>query len=204
MLDKILITGGSGLLGKHLTKYFPYAEVPPHYEFDVTKPIVNAGECDTVIHLAGFTNVTRAEIDKKACFDLNVTGTKNLREAYPDARFIYISSEYVKNPVNYYSFTKLWGESVVKEMDNYLIIRTLFKDNPFPYMEAFVDQYTTGDYVDVIAPLIAKAIIEGRSGTIDIGTGRKTMFELARRTQPDIKGISVDDVKDVMLPRDYR
>ncbi len=52
--------------------------------------------------------------------------------------------------------------------------------------------------------MIAKEILKGTTGLKYIGTGRKTMFELARRTKPDIKGISVDDIKGVKLPYDYQ
>jgi hypothetical protein len=51
--------------------------------------------------------------------------------------------------------------------------------------------------------MIVKEILNNRSGTIDVGTGRKTIFELARRTRPDIKGILVNDIKGVRLPKDY-
>jgi dTDP-4-dehydrorhamnose reductase len=124
-------------------------------------------------------------------------------KAFPDAYFVYISSEQVKIPTNFYLYTKLWGEEMVKLHKNYLIIRTLFKPNPFPYERAFIDQYTCGDYVDVIVPLIIKEILRKTNGTIDIGTGRKTIYELAKRTVPNIKTISVDDIKNVKLPHDY-
>ena len=87
---------------------------------------------------------------------------------------------------------------------NHLIIRTSFNVSPFPHEYAFVDQYTQGDYLDIIAPMILKEVIKGTTGLVYVGTGRKTMFELARRTIPDIKGISVDDIKSVKLPHDYQ
>jgi len=62
---------------------------------------------------------------------------------------------------------------------------------------------TNGDYVDVITPMIVKEILKHNRGIINLGTGRKSMFELARRTKPDIKANSVDDIKNVKLPHDY-
>ena len=204
MLGKILLTGGHGLLGTELQKYFT-CEAPDSKKLDITD--VNTMvkyDPDIVIHAAAYTDVTKAETDKERCFNVNVRGTYNLTQIFPKAYFVYISSEYAKNPVNFYSQTKQWGEEmVIRYCANHLIIRTLFKASPFPYKYAFFDQWSQGDSVDIIAPMIVKEILRGSVGLHNIGTGRKTMFELARRTVPDIKAISVDDIKDVRLPKDY-
>ena len=201
----ILLTGGSGLLGAELRKLLNVF-APSHKDLDITKPETLTGDYEIIIHAAAYTDVVKAETDKEDCFRVNVTGTLNLLKAYPDSNFVYISSEYSYNPVNYYSETKLAGETAIKVFaKRYLIIRTLFKPNPFPYVKAFNDQYTQGDYVDVIAPLIAKEIKNWNqeNKTVYVGTGRKTMLELARRTRPDIKAISVEDIKNVKLSKDY-
>lgn len=202
MGSRIFMTGGSGLLGQEIQKHIGVF-APSSKEFDILYPKGIDREYDVVIHSAAYTDVTKAETDRKTCFDVNVNGTINMLKLFPEAYFVYISTEYCNNPVNFYSYTKLWGEDLVKKHKNHLIIRTLFKPNPFPYEYAFIDQYTQGDYVDVIAPMIVKEIILGSQGTITLGTGRKNMFELARRTRPDIKGIMVDDIKGVKLPKDY-
>jgi dTDP-4-dehydrorhamnose reductase len=86
----------------------------------------------------------------------------------------------------------------------YLIIRTSFVSNPFPHVKEFTDQYTTGDYIDVIAPMILEAIQNNTENkTIDIGTYRKTMYELAVRTKPNVDKCKVEDIKEVNLPKDY-
>lgn len=200
---RILYTGGSGLLGKHIKEYLDL-ETPSHEKFDITRPETLKGNYDIVIHGAAYTDVPRAEIEKDKCFAINVIGTYNMVRAFPKAYFVHISSEQVKIPTNFYLYTKLWAEEVVKtHHKNYLIIRTLFKDNPFPYKKAFINQRTTGDYVDIIAPMIVKEIMKKTKGIIDIGTERKTIFELARRTVPNIEGILVEDIKNVRLPNDY-
>ena len=216
---KILFTGGSGLLGRYLISYlkamdgdghlYPrvIVDAPRSSELDIRFPIKKKGEYDLIIHSAAYTDVTKAEEWRNTCFNTNVYGTYNLAKTYSDTPFVYISSEYAHNPVNYYSMTKYLGELVVnQETDKCLVIRTLFKDNPFPYEKAFEDQWTCGDYVDVIAPLICEAIFDWlgkESEMIYIGTGRKSMLELARRTKPDIQACSIKDVKGVQLPEDY-
>lgn len=203
MLDKILLTGGTGLLGTEIQKYL-ICDAPSHEMMDITDAnSMITYDPDIVIHCAAYTDVTKAEKEKEKCFKINVEGTYNLATMFKDKYFVYISSEYAVNPVNYYSWTKKWGEEIVmKNCPNHLIVRTLFKANPFPYPFAFFDQYTNGDYVDVIAPMIAKEVMQKTRGTYPFGTGKKSMFQLARRTRPDIAAISVDDIKDVVLPKE--
>jgi|SRR3990167_1075301 len=199
---KILLTGGSGRLGQELQKYTKCI-APSSKEMNITKQI-NRVPVDFVIHAGAYTDVVKAEVERDKCFSVNVLGTLNLVQTYWNTKFIYISSEYTNNPQNFYSWTKLWGEEMVQKHPNHLIIRTSFNVSPFPHEYAFVDQYTQGDYLDIIAPMILKEVIKGTTGLVYVGTGRKTMFELARRTIPDIKGISVDDIKSVKLPHDYQ
>lgn len=202
--SKILLTGGHGLLGQELQKHLScYA--PSSQELDITKPFKKK-EYDLVIHSAAYTDVVKAEVERFKCYHINVFGTFALLKSYYDTPFVYISSEYAKNPVNYYSKTKLAGEVVVQAIaSSYLIIRTLFKPVPFPHDKAFIDQYTQGDSIDVIAPLIAKAIKrwDKISKTIYIGTGRKTIYDIAKKSNPKVGKMSIKDIKDVVLPNDY-
>ena len=133
---------------------------------------------------------------------MNVIGTQNLVNAYFDVPFVYISSEYAKNPLGVYAMSKAMGESVVKAHPHHLIIRTLFKPTPYPYEYAYEDQFTQGDYVDVIGKLIADEIKawDGTSKTIYVGTGRKRMIDLAKRTRPDVKP---NRITNPIIPHDY-
>lgn len=200
---KTLLTGSSGLLGSYLKSYFE-CDTPSHAEFDITK-YVKREDYDLIIHAAGYTDVVKAEREKRECYLVNVEGTINLLKAYPHTPFVYISSEYAKNPVNYYSETKLAGEIAVKALSScYLIIRTLFKPVPFPFERAFDDQWTCGDEVITIAPMIGCAISfwDRKSQTINVGTGRKRIIDIARKSRPDILPCSIKSVKGVVLPQD--
>lgn len=202
---KTLLTGGSGLLGTELQKYIK-CDAPSSMEFNITQPFKKK-DYEMIIHAAAYTDVAKAEVERFLCYYTNVFGTFALLKSYYDIPFIYISSEYAHNPVNYYSETKLAGEVVVKAIaKNYLIIRTLFKPVPFPYKKAFSDQYTQGDEVTVIAPLIVEAINnwdEKTSEIIYVGTGRKTIYDIAKKSKPKVKKCSIKDVNDVILPSDY-
>lgn len=202
MWKNILVIGGSGRLGTVLKKHIK-GQYPSKAEFDITK-IKNIPDCDLVIHLAAYTNVDKAETERKKCFNINVLGTYELLNHYPTKPIVFISTEHV-NAEGVYFQSKLIGELLVKNLaKNYLIIRTLFKPNPWPWEYAFIDQMTQGDYIDVIAPLIVKVVEDwdGESKTIYVGTERKSMFELAKKTKPNVKPNSVDDLP-LKRPKDY-
>jgi len=205
-MNRILITGGFGTLGTELQKHIKCI-APTRKEFDITKPI-SMNDFSLIIHSAAYIDVVKAEIEKKECYTTNVWGTVNMLKSYPCIPFVFISTEYAKNPVNYYSETKLAGETAVKALaKNYLIIRTLFKAVPYPYDKAFTDKFTNGDEVTTIAPLVAKKIKDWlkndlSSQTVNIGTGRKTFYDIAVKSKPNIKKCSINDIKDVVLPTD--
>lgn len=199
---KYTITGGSGRLGTELKKHLK-GNYPTKEELDIIK-IDKVFPCDLVVHMASYTDVDRAETERIECFDVNVAGTYELLKHYSGKPFVFISTEHV-NAKGVYFQSKLIGELLVKNIaKNYLIIRTLFKPNPWPWEYAFTDQMTQGDYVDVIAPLVARAIKDwdGTSKTVYVGTGRKSIFELAKRTRPDVKPNSVNDLP-LKRPKDY-
>jgi dTDP-4-dehydrorhamnose reductase len=202
-IKQILMTGGSGLLGRELQKYLQVI-APSHTTMDIREINTLQGySADTIIHCAAYTDVIQAETDRDTCFAVNVGGTYNLLREYPNAYFVYISSEYAEHPCNFYGYSKMMGEKIVQTYaKKYLIIRTLFKPTPFPFPKAFVDQYTNGDYVDIIAPLIATSILCEDTGISHIGTGKKSIYELALRTKPDVLPGSVEDIKGVVLPKE--
>lgn len=206
-MNKIILLGGSGLLGTEIQKHLE-CDAPSHMQLDIMNSKFPDKKYDLVIHAAAYTNVDKAEVEQEEVFNINLGGTLNLLYEYSLTPFVYISSEYAHNPVNMYSASKYAGELAVKCLaERHLIIRTLFKANPWPHDMAWVDQYTEGDYVDVIAPLIVDEIKrwyrQKESKTVHIGTGRKTMYELALRTKPDVKPISLKDFIGIRRPYDY-
>lgn len=202
---KILLTGSSGLLGKHLKIE---AERPRSLDLNIEfqGDFRRFEGYDLIVHAAAYTKVEAAETERRKCYETNVTGTLNLLLAYPNTPFIFISSEYSHNPINFYSLTKAMAEQLVmSHTAPWMIIRTLFKPYPWPYEKAFKDQFTQGGYVTEIAPKIDKAIMEWdkKSKLIYIGTGRRTMLELAQETKPDVIPNSIKEMK-VKIPSDYR
>ena len=216
-----LLTGGSGLLGRELLKLCNFV-APSHSEFDlqssksINKWVLKFGLPDFIVHCAAYTDVAKAETSKNECYDINVRGTSRLSDL--KVPIIYISTEYifdgdkgnyseedVPNPRNFYALTKLLGEFETKRTKS-LIIRTLLKPRPFEHPAACVDQFTSGDYVDVIAKEIIIAVNAFRNnhvfdyGIINIGTGRKSTYDLASQSRSVIP-ITVESV-GVRLPKD--
>ena len=93
---------------------------------------------DIVVHAATLTDVDKCELNKDLAWKINVEGTKNIMEAAKGAGsfLIYISTDYVfsgekgnyketdtPDPINYYGFTKLKAEELVKTQSEYFIAR---------------------------------------------------------------------------------
>jgi len=143
-MTKVLLTGGSGLVGSRivelLTPEFMFLS-PNSKELDITDKQVAQSylknqNFDLVLHLAAYTNVDRAEVERDLCHLINVEGTRNLFEATTklDKPFIFISTDFVfsgsdpeynesstPNPAGYYGQTKAEAETILR--DKAMIVR---------------------------------------------------------------------------------
>lgn len=113
-------------------------------------------------------------------------------------KLVHISTDYVytnstdnasENDVpvhgnNWYSYTKLLGDSYVQLNENNLVLRGTHKQRPFPYDKAWIDQIGNFDYVDVMANLIKQLIESEATGLYNVGTELKTMYDLAKNAEP--------------------
>lgn len=218
---------------KHIDAHYPDIDVfsPSKKELDITDSkqcgeVIQRYNPDVILHVAAYTDVVGAENNKNKCWAINVQGTENLikiqrlslcisGEVRPP-RFVYISTDYVfdgekgnykeediPNPVNYYALTKLFGEVIIRQYPDTLVIRTAFKPNgPWKYENAFIDQYSSHEFVDVIVPDIAKAVLmQDLVGTIHIAGKRKRMYDLAKQASPNVGKMYRADVQ-VNIPKD--
>jgi len=221
--EEILVTGGSGLLGRELHKLISRANYPSHRNFDVNdfpqiEQYLNKCRIKILIHLAAITSPPTVDEIPLGAMYTNITGTTKIVDlcATFNTKLIYISTDYVFsgldgnyneyspiNPVNKYAWSKLGGECAVRMYDNSLIIRTSFGPNKFPYEKAFTDQWTSRQSVSIIARKIVRIIKEkpDLTGIIHIGGDRKTVYEYARESKPDVGRLKRADV-DFKVPRD--
>ncbi len=174
---------------------------------------------NVVLHLAAYTDVAKAEQQKDLCWKVNVEGTRNVARAANnvDARMLHISSDYVfdgergnylesdtPNPSNYYSLTKVVAEEASRQARDVLIVRTSFKESVWRYPMAFMDQFTSADFVDVIAGelcLLLDHLEVVQTQVLNLVTERKSVFELASRRNPSVQPGSRLDAK-VHIPPD--
>lgn len=100
------------------------------------------------------------------------------------------SEESIPQPIpTWYGYTKMLGDAHVQlAADNFLICRESHKPYPFPYKEAWSNQYTNGDYVPVIASLLVELINKNATGIYNVGTEIKTWFN---HTKEEFKTIPV-------------
>lgn len=184
--------------------------------------------CDAVLHCAGLIDVPWCEIHRDEAYRVNVAGAMSVaKTCHALGKFLlHVSTDYVYkgdkpyqgdgrvgnyetgdrlDPINYYAFTKILADIVVQNAlpDNSIVARLSFKKKgPWPYPKAFIDQYTSRDTVDVIANQLLQVLYGNHIGIVHLGTQRKTVFELAQRQSPEVQPISINDIKNVVLPKD--
>ena len=210
-MSRVLLTGGSGRLGTELRALIPGVIAPSSAELNVRDPEqvlhkVLELRPDLIVHAAAYTDVGAAERERALCWALNVEGTRAVARAANavGAKLLHVSTDYVFDgtrglyqedeppgpPVNYYALTKLVAEEAARGAQSHLIVRTSFRPREWPYETAFTDVFTSQDYVDVIAPEIAR-VIRGHdripAGTLHVATERKSVYDLARRRRPDVR-----------------
>ena len=221
----MLLTGGSGTLGKELqkisTNYNSAFIAPGSKECDITHYrdvyiTIKKSNCDVVVHAAAATDVPGLENDIiKAC-DVNVVGTLNVLKACIDLgkRMVYISTDYVfdgidgsyettdpVNPLSVYAKSKTAAELMVRAYDKSTIIRTSFFGYTFPHPAAFTDQWSSKDYVDIVAPKVLECIQSGKLGVFHVGSPRRTIYEIAKERSESVKKMSRDIVNHE-VPKD--
>lgn len=147
---KVLITGGSSLLGKALKETCQYdiectwyTNYIDGYQMNVTNKsqvryVFDRVKPDIVIHCAANGSVDYAQNNYQEVYHVNVEGTRNIMLAAKDynAKVVYISSNAVyagdnppyseeseTKPLNSYGSIKLQAEQVVVDHLDWLIVR---------------------------------------------------------------------------------
>lgn len=220
MIERVLVTGGHGRLGKELQRIAPDFLYPTHEQMDFTKiaPVermVQRNDVTKIIHLGALTSVTKCEEDRKLAWKINVEGTKNIvkicREYnltlwYMSTPCVFDgeSAPYFENsipsPKNYYGKTKAIGEQLVSSLDDYKIIRSNFvPKEKWPFEGAYTDRFGTYIYAHDLAWWMLMLKLQHPVNHI-CGSKRMSMYELAKITTPEVKPIKME--KDSVLTRD--
>lgn len=149
-MNKVLITGCNGQLGRALNKLLANKDIEiintDVDNLDIcdaaqVSALIKKEQPDTIINCAAHTAVDKCETDRENAARINALGPKNLAAAAKEtgAQLVQVSTDYVFDgnaskpyvetdtpcPQSVYGSTKLDGERAVMEtMDRYYIVRT--------------------------------------------------------------------------------
>lgn len=125
-MKKVLVTGGSGFIGRHFISLIEKNYDVTNYDLGEGYDIRSAmpfNTFDYVVHFAALKSVPDSEANPHNFIDTNCWGTTNLAERYREARFINISSSAVNEVKSVYGATKQFAEAIVSRLPNALNIR---------------------------------------------------------------------------------
>ena len=212
---KILVLG-DGKLGTEIVRQTGWKYISRKKDgFDITDPncyvkhllkvsdsIEAKKKYDVVVNC--IANTDTYSTDKQAMFETNFEAVADLSDFCKmyDIKLIHISTDYVYAgsvnkateedravpSENWYTYYKLLADEYVSfTNDTALMCRCSFKSRPFEFKYAWVDQMGNFDYIDVIADLIIKLINKKAKGIYNVGTNLKTIYDLAKQTNSEIK-----------------
>lgn len=221
---KILLTGGSGTLGRALlqsplqdrTLYSPTHEELDITNFEQVKSYLDKIDIDTIIHCAALADVTGCEKSPVEAINVNIGGTSSIVECARNkkVRFIYISTDYVYpcergnysekdavGPFTVYGWTKLAGEYIVGTLKNHCILRTsFFIPEKISYESAPNDAYfskiSLSELVEAIIFLLDSSFV----GTINVGQERASIYDIYKKYRPSIQAKSMKELNFSRAP----
>jgi len=126
-MKKILITGSSGYIGRHLLDVLPDCYTvgldcqfkPQSADKFILQNILEnkmvEGEFDCVVHLAGLVNVGDSVKNPMRYYETNVAGTLKMLEHVDYKHFIFASTGAAENPNSPYALSKRVTEDMVRQ-----------------------------------------------------------------------------------------
>ena len=179
---KVLVTGVGGQLGFDVMRELNGRGIDAigasRREFSLTdhaaaRKFIEEHRPTAIVHCAAYTAVDKAEDEKEQAMAVNFEATRNLALVAKDvdAKFIYISTDYVfpgdgeefyeteaaKKPQNVYGLSKLKGEETVKEiLTKYFIVRIswVFGINGKNFIRTMLKLSESRDELKVVADQI--------------------------------------------------
>lgn len=193
----IVGTGLSGLVGSRvvelLTPKHSFVNFSLETGVDITHrediaAKIHDTESPWMLHLAAYTNVQQAEVDRDAAWNVNVIATQNIIDVCKDSgkRLLYVDTDYafdgkkkeyaeddIPNPLGWYAKTKTEGAKRVLAYDKGLVIRISnpYRANPVgktDFVHKMLEKLRSGEVL--IAPtdqLFVPTFIDDIAAAID-------------------------------------
>ena len=222
-MKTVLVSGGDGKFAKELQAYsgrlndcnvlLPPKRAMDIEDFEQVDSMIEVVNPDYFIHSAALTRpMSLHEESPHKSISTNIIGTSNVVLACMkhNTKLIYISTDYVYPgdegnyseddpllPFTKYGWSKLGGECSVHIYDNSLILRMCIANKPFPHMNALADVTKSFIYNDEAARITLRLLDE--TGIINVGGRAETVYEFARRENPDVGKTFLKDVEDVAM-----
>ena len=212
---------GDGLLGSEIVKQTGWDCISRQKDgFDITQEdkfnshlienfhgVIFIPRYDTIVNCIACTDTYSN--DKEVHWNVNYKSVINLSNfcTKHNIKLVHISTDYVYTnsvsmasednvPIhgdNWYSYTKLLGDSYVQLDSKHLVLRGTHKETPFKHEGAWINQVGNFDYVDVISGLIINLINSKAVGLYNVGTEIKTMRDLAFKTNLNVLPKLIDN-----------
>lgn len=221
---KILLTGGSGKLGKAIIKSGLFSNIlrPTHSEMNIenlqaVKRYFGSNRFYAVINCAALARMHECELDPKNAIMANIIGTSNLVIATIEKsesekkkiRFIHISTDGVYNssrgnykeddaaiPYNRYGWSKLGSECAVNMLDDFCIVRTsFFEPEKIRFDCSADDSYNSKLTSDEIVRAIYELLGHSFVGTINVGSERRSDFERYSQFKKGLRKCKFRDIQ---------
>ena len=176
---RILVTGSSGFVGRHLVEELKRQDVEvvtltdqKGNRIDVRdwQKIKEMGDIDMVYHLAAITYVPFSFENPKETYDVNVLGTLNILElcrlrdvekiiflssyVYGQPQYLPIDEKHLLQPTNPYARSKILGENLCKAYYEDYSLKCVI-------LRAF-NIYGEGQSNNFLIPLILKQLVKGK------------------------------------------
>ena len=219
---KVLLIGGSGTLGSSIVKLriFKNLDSPKKKRLNLLKKSSIGkflkNDYNLIINCAAIARIRKCEENPIVAIKVNIFGTLNLVKeimsyqshhkkkiklihistdgVYPSTKGNYFENSEPK-PYNVYGWTKFCSETLVKMLENYVVIRTRFFDKTkIRFNTAATDIFTSmievKDLVNEIKNISSTKFI----GVINVGGRRKSDFVNYKKFKKNIMPCKRKDI----------
>jgi dTDP-4-dehydrorhamnose reductase len=215
--NKILLTGGSGTLGRAIINsglfknlFAPTSKQVNILHYKELKKFIFKNKINLIIHCAALARMKECEKNISKAIEINVRGTLNIIKSiqrkkikliyissdgvYPSLRGNYSETDPVK-PYNIYGWTKVAAEFLVKTLDKFLIIRTrFFSKDKILFKYSANNIYSSSIEVNKLVIIIYKLVKKNISGIINVGQKKISDYDNYKQYNIKLKSCSKNKI----------